>query len=145
MRGETWRIVPSVAYESTFTNNVSLSSTDRQSDWVNQLTPAVQFTERGAHSQLTGRIALPVLLYARTSENNDVAPQANIVGKFEAIERFLFIDASALVSQEFISPLGTRSISLANATNNRYTQQTYVISPYIEVDRPEYPASQTAV
>jgi uncharacterized protein (PEP-CTERM system associated) len=136
-RAETWRIVPSVSYESTLTNNVALTSTDRQSDWVNQFTPGVQFTERGAHSVLNGSIAVPVLLYARTGENNDIAPRANIVGTFEAIEKFFFIDASANVSQQFRSPFGTRSISLVNTTDNRYTQQTYVISPYINVDRPD--------
>jgi uncharacterized protein (PEP-CTERM system associated) len=133
---ETWRIVPMLSYESTFTNNVELTS-DRRSDWVNQFTPGIQFTELGAHSRLNGRISLPMLLYARTHGSNDVAPQANVVGTFEAIEKFFFIDASANVAQQFRSPLGARSVSLANATGNRYTQQTYTISPYIDVQRPD--------
>src|SRR3954454_7080708 len=82
-RAETWHIVPSFSYESTFTNNVALTSTDQRSDWVNQFTPAVSFTERGAHSRLAGRVALPVLLYARTSGSNDVVPEADVAGTFE--------------------------------------------------------------
>src|SRR5690242_18579062 len=129
---QTWRIEPAVSIESTLTDNVDLASSgQRRGDWVNQLTPSVRFSEKGAHTNLSGNISLPILLYARTSENDYVAPQANVTGKLEAIERFFFIDATANVSQQYQSPFGARSISLANATGNRYTAQAYTLSPYI--------------
>ena len=133
---QTWRIVPSIAWESTFTNNVNLSA-NRQSDWVNQFTPAVRIDEKGSHSRIAGSVSLAMLVYARTSENNYLAPSADLTGRFEAIDNFLFVDASANVSQQYQSPFGTRSTSLANATGNRYTNQVYSVSPYIEVDRPD--------
>jgi uncharacterized protein (PEP-CTERM system associated) len=130
---QTWQLVPALSLESTFTNNVNLlPSEQRESDWVNQITPTVKFTEKSAHTKLSGSISLPAILYARTSENNYLAPEANVTGTVEAVEKFFFIDASANVSQQALSPFGPRSSSLANATQNRYTAQVYSISPYIQ-------------
>lgn len=134
---QTWRVTPTFAAESTFTNNVDLlPNGERRSDWVNQLTPGVHFDERGARTRLNGDVSVPVLLYARTSENNYVAPQADVSGTVEAIERLFFVDARALVSQQYRNPLGARSQSLANATDNRYTAQAYTLSPYLKGEAP---------
>jgi uncharacterized protein (PEP-CTERM system associated) len=128
---QTWRITPAVGWESTLTDNVELTSNGR-SDWVNQFTPGVSFSSAGARTHLTGIVSVPIMLYARTSENNHVFPQASIKGSYEAIDDFLFIDANINVSQQFVTPFGARSTSLANATDNRYTAQSYSVSPYIK-------------
>jgi uncharacterized protein (PEP-CTERM system associated) len=76
---------------------------------------------------------LPILLYARTgSENNAVTPQASVLGRVEAIPRFFFVEGAVSVTQQYLSPFGPRSPSLANATNNRYTSESYRFSPYIQ-------------
>ena len=119
------------------TDNVNLSPSDqRKTDWVNQFTPTLRFTEAGAHSRFAGNIALPILLYARTSENNYVAPQVAIDGTGELIDKFLFVDASVNVSQQYQTPFGAVPNNLANATNNRYTAQSYNVSPYIRGSLP---------
>ena len=79
---------------------------------------------------------MPILLYARTSENNYVAPQVAIAGNAELIEKFLFIDTSINVSQQYQTPFGAVPNNLANATNNRYTAQSYTVSPYIRGSLP---------
>lgn len=128
---QTWRVTSSIGWESTLTDNVDLTPHGR-SDWVNQFTPGVSISEAGAHSRLSGSIALPILVYARTSENNQVFPQVNLNGTLEAIDKLLFVDAFASVSQQYQSPFGARSTSLANATENRYTSQAYGVSPYLK-------------
>lgn len=129
---QTWRITPTIAWESTLTDNVNLAPSDRkQSDWINQISPGVQFTGVSARSRVAGSISLPLLVYAKTSENNYVAPQVAIAGTVELVERFFFIDASANVSQQFVTPFGATPNNLASATDNRYTAQGYTVSPYI--------------
>ena len=99
---QAWRMTPSFRFESTLTDNVDLSPNDaRKSDWVNQFTPELRFAWQGARSHFAGNVSLPILLYARTSENNYVAPTVDIAGNAELIEKFLFIDASANVSQQY--------------------------------------------
>ena len=132
-------MTPSIGWESTLTDNVALTANDRrQSDWVNQITPTLNLDEHGAHTRLNGSVSLPILLYARTSENDYVAPTVNIAGNVEAIERFFFIDASVMVSPQYISPFGAHPTNLANFTQNRYTSQTYSVSPYIRSNLPGY-------
>jgi uncharacterized protein (PEP-CTERM system associated) len=131
--GESWRISPAISVESTLTDNVDLSpSSERKTDWVNQVTPSVSFTGTSARSRVAGSIALPILIYARDSNNDYIGPQVSIFGNLEAIEKFFFIEATANVSQQYLSPFGPRSTSLANATDNRYTSQAYTVSPYIQ-------------
>jgi uncharacterized protein (PEP-CTERM system associated) len=132
---QTVRITPTIAWETTLTDNVDLS-TQRRSDWVNQFTPGVAFQAAGAHSRLSGTLSAPMVLYARTSENNQVFPQAAVNGSWEALDRFLFVDAFANVSQQYESPFGARSTSLANATQNRYTAQAYGVTPSIRGEMP---------
>ena len=128
-----WQVTPSISLLSTWTSNVNLeSSSARKSDWINQLAPGITFSGKTAHSNVAGSVSLPVLVYARTSENNYVAPQANIRGTLEAIEKLLYVDASVDVSQQYANPFGPRPVDLTNATQNRYTSQTYTVSPYLK-------------
>lgn len=129
---QTWRLGYALSWESTLTDNVDLAPSDRRrADWINQVTPTLRITESGARTRLTGSISLPLLIYARTSENNYVAPLVNLNGTAEAIENFLFVDASANVSQEYRTPFGALPGNLSSATNNRFTSQSYSVAPYI--------------
>src|SRR6476646_7142308 len=104
-QAQTWKITPAVSWESTFTDNVNLASSDRkESDWINQIAPTLQFSWVSAHTRAAGRIGLPVLLYVNRSESNEVRPEVAVTATWEAIERFFFIDAAINVSQQFLSP-----------------------------------------
>ncbi len=138
VEAQVWRFEPSIGLVETLTNNVNLSpSSDRQSDLVTQVTPTLTFSELGARTKLDGTIALPIVLYARTgSENNNTYPTANVLGTISAIERFLFIEGFVSVSQPFLSPFGAQPQGLTSATENRYTQSTYRVSPYVKGESP---------
>lgn len=131
---EIWRFLPSIAVEETLTNNVNLdSNATRRTDWVSQITPGVTVTENGARSSLAGQISLPILIRARTgSTGGTLAPQVSLRGHYEAIPRFFFIEGAVSVTQQYLSPFGARSVSLANATSNRFTSESYRVSPYIK-------------
>ena len=126
---QTWHLQPSLSAELTYTTNADLTSAQR-SDWVMQLTPTLVVNERTAHTSLAGTISAPILLYARTSDNDQVQPLVNLSGTAELYPRVLFVDASAQVSRQFVSPFGPRPQNLASATNNRYTAQSYSVAPY---------------
>jgi uncharacterized protein (PEP-CTERM system associated) len=130
----TWRIVPTLGADVTFTNNVNLSSREtRESDAVFLLSPGFSVDYRGSRANLQGSVAVPVALYARTGDaNNRAYPSVALRGQLEAVEDHFFIDASANVSQTYFSPFGARPEGLTNATDNRYTFQTYVVSPYLQ-------------
>lgn len=124
-------LTPTISWESTFTNNVALSP-DRKSDWINEIRPGLLFSANGAHTKVDGSVELPMLVYARTSNNNRVVPEANIAGTVEAIDRLLYIDGTVDVSQQYLSPFGARPQNVSSATQNQYTSQLYSVSPYIK-------------
>ena len=127
---QNWRFEPSVDALFTLTDNVNLTPTDRKSDFVTQLTPALKFSEQSARTRLRGTIEAPILLYARTGgENNDVVPQVDVNGIAELVEHLFYVETAVNVSQQFLSPFGPRPTDLANATANRYTAQSYRLSP----------------
>jgi uncharacterized protein (PEP-CTERM system associated) len=134
VQAETWRLVPSLGILETLTNNVNLApSGSARSDLVTQVTPTLSISELGARTRLSGSLSMPILLYARAgSENNQVYAQAALNGTVEAVEKFFFIDGTILVSQQYLTPFGPQPVGLANATQNRYTAESYSVSPYIK-------------
>ena len=130
---ENWRITPSVGLLETYTNNVNDAAGDQQiGDWITSLTAAVAISGQGARVKLNGSIAVTADLYARETQNNTIYPTVNLFGSVEAIERFFFIDASANVSQTYQNAFGPQPGNNINATANRYTNQSYSVSPYIK-------------
>lgn len=130
----TWRANASVAGTVTWTNNVSLSANDdRESDWAFTIAPALSIDYRAARASMSGTLAVPIVFYAGTgADSNTIYPNVNLVGNVELIENFFFVDASASVSQTFYSPFGPQPPGLVNQTDNRYTSQTYRVSPYLQ-------------
>jgi len=135
--GQTWRIEPSISGQLYWTDNVNLVATNRQSDFVTQIVPRLVVDESSANTTLTGSISAPILLYANTgSENNRVLPEVSLAGKVQLYPRLFYVDGSIQVTQEFVSPFAPRPTNLVNATNNRYTAQSYSVAPYLKGDGP---------
>jgi uncharacterized protein (PEP-CTERM system associated) len=131
---QTWRLEPSAKVEETLTDNVNLGPSDvAKGDLVTEIVPGLTLNEKGGRSSLTGTIRVPVLIYARTGgENNRVLPEASLTGRIEAIEKLFFIEGAASVQQTYFTPFGPQSVSLANATANRYRADSYRLTPYIK-------------
>ncbi len=128
------RITPTIAIEETLTNNVRLfDSADARSDLVSQITPGFTVDAKGARTSLIGSVAVPMLVYARSgAELNRVYPTVNLVGNVEALERLFFIDSAVNVSQQYLTPFAARPSSLSTVTSNRYTAESYTVSPYFK-------------
>jgi uncharacterized protein (PEP-CTERM system associated) len=89
------------------------------------------------HSGEGGRLKLNGTLGASQflctgGQGNSFAPAANLAANLEVIDKFFFIDATANVSETFITPFGPQPANLTVSTNNRYVSQAYSVSPYIQ-------------
>jgi uncharacterized protein (PEP-CTERM system associated) len=129
-----WRTNASVGGTVTWTNNVNLErGNERESDWVFTISPAASVDYLAARASLRGTVAAPIVVYAGTgSDNNTIYPNAALQGNVELIEDFFFVDAAVSVSQTYYSPFGPRPPGLVNQTDNRYTSQSYRVSPYLQ-------------
>jgi uncharacterized protein (PEP-CTERM system associated) len=133
-----WHFESELDAEFTFTDNVKLAPSDAsRGDFVTQISPRLTIFEKGAHTTFVGRLSAPILLYARTGgENNAIRPEVILSGNADHVQRLLYVDGSVLVSQKYFSPFGPRPRDLVSATENRYTAQSYRISPYVKGEGP---------
>ena len=131
---QNWHFQGSAGVLETLTDNVNLEASDQaRADLVSELIPGFTVSEKGARSDFSGSVRVPILLYARTGGRNDkVLPEANLRGRIEAVENYFFVEGAASVQQTFFTPFGAQPVSLANATSNRYRAESYRVSPYLK-------------
>jgi uncharacterized protein (PEP-CTERM system associated) len=131
VQAENWRVRPSIAVNETLTNNVFLSSTNPTSDSVTGISPGISIDGKGARASLRLNYALTQNLYARESQSNNTQNALVAAGMVEAIEDWLFIDATGTISQQYLSALGAVSPSTASVNRNSTETSSYSLSPYI--------------
>ncbi len=127
-----WRFEPSVGGSATFTDNVNQSSDDQESALILTVTPGFTLQSQGSRRvEATMSYYLTGVTRFGGSDDNDLNHNLNATGYAELVEDFLFIDASARISQELISLLGSPADATINSSN-RATAGSYSISPYIQ-------------
>lgn len=131
---QTWHFQASAGIRETLTDNVNLEPSDfAHSDLVSELIPGFTVNEKGARSDFSGSVRVPILFYVRTgAKNNKVLPEANLRGRIEAVENLFFVEGAASVQQTFFTPFGAQPVSLVNATSNRVRTESYRVTPYLK-------------
>ena len=130
-QARAWTIVPRVSLTETLTDNINLSSTDKQSGLISQLSPGVHIDARTARLKVYFDYTLNAIVYSTGNNGNQTQNALNTFGTLEAIDNWLFLDFSGQISQQIINPFGQQSPS--NVFDNRNTTETstYRLSPYI--------------
>ena len=126
-----WALVPAIAVYEAYTDNANLAPTGQLSSFITNVIPSLGVIGNGRRVQLNGSIAVQAQLYRGEFDENQLYPRANLLGRVEAIEKFFYIEGSANVYQTYLSAFGPQPVGSIGQTNNRYTQQTYRVSPYI--------------
>lgn len=134
-RGQrSWEIVPTLSVEETYTDNVRLRPAgSERGDWVTQVRPGVSVIGNGARARFTATYAAGIL-YRANEETREIHHFLDAKGDAELVRQLLYIDARASVSQQNISLLGPQADSNVNATGNRTTVRTFLVSPYLRRD-----------
>lgn len=126
-----WSIVPRVGVTQTFTDNVDLSGTAKQADQLTEIAPGIRVQADSARIKAYVDYALRNFVSANDSSRNRSQNALTSFGTFEAVEKWLFIDASGSISQQTISAFGTQSPSGANTNANSTETSTFRLSPYV--------------
>jgi uncharacterized protein (PEP-CTERM system associated) len=129
---QVWLITPTIAAQVTYTDNVDLVRTEQaKADTFAEVTPGIRVSHRGARLDLDVDYQLRVLRYVDASERDEQQNDLRASANLEAVERWMFIDARAEISQQAISAFGPQLVSSSgNAPNQRETRN-YVVSPYV--------------
>ncbi|MBP7203331.1 MAG: TIGR03016 family PEP-CTERM system-associated outer membrane protein [Propionivibrio sp.] len=129
----SWTITPTVAVTETATDNVARSDRNRQSDLISDVNPGIRIEGSGGRAKLRFDYQMHNLFYAQDSSRNETQNSLNALGTLEAIEDWLFIEASGYISQQNLSAFDSSSSSSSVNVNTLNTTETstYRISPYI--------------
>lgn len=126
-----WTISPSVVVQETYTDNVTLASSNEQDDFITEINPTISIRGEGKRLQLKFDYKMENLIYANDSSRNDTNHQLSASANAELVERFLFLDATGSISQQLISNTGPVALDNLSVTGNRTDVYTYSLSPYV--------------
>ena len=124
-------IVPRVSVTETFTDNVRLVSTGRQSDQVTELSPGVRISRDAGRLKGVFDYALSWVEYAQNASLSRSQSALNTFGTLEAVDNWLYLDFSGAVAQQSISAFGTLSNDNVSRNGNKTEVSTYRVSPYL--------------
>lgn len=127
-RAAQWEFVPSLDISETYTDNVRLTSNNRQTDFVTSVAPGLSITGLGRRSQVVIDYTLSYFYFPNLN-NGDVRHNFLGTGSFEVVRDWLYMSAQGSISEQFLNQLRALSISPANQTANRRTVQSYNLSP----------------
>jgi len=129
--GRTFSIVPTFSLTETFTDNRHLTTNNRQSDLITQVSPGLHMTSSGGRVRGFFDYSLTGLLYARDSDSNEFQNSLNAALNVEAVENFAYVDIASTISQQFVSAFGTRSTDPSLVNRNLTETRTLRVSPYL--------------
>ena len=129
---ETWRVTPSLSVAETLTDNVDLAPGDRKkSDLITQVSPGIRVTGTGARLKLNLNYRVQQFLYASDADRNSRQNFLDAVANLEAVQNWLFVDATARITQQSVSAFGAQPTSDGNVNSNRSEASAYSLSPHI--------------
>ncbi len=145
-QGAEWTTSAGVTPGLMFTDNVCLSPDNEQGEWVGLVTPDISLTGQGRRASLNLAAALEMntLSDSKLEElgcspqglglgnREQVSPRLRAVGRVEAIDNWLFVDASAHADQNLVNPFAAGGDDGLNRTGNVNTSYRYAIRPYIQ-------------
>ncbi len=128
------QIRPSLSVSQIYSDNVSLAPAgSERSEWTTRIAPSVSVIGNGARLRFNVTYTPELLLRAQQG-TNDISHFLNAFGNAELLQRLLYIDARAGVTQQNVSLLGPQAQDNLNTTGNRTSVKTYSISPYLRHD-----------
>lgn len=124
-------VSPTFSLAQTFTDNRLLSATNRRSESITRLSPGISLVTRSGRLQGSLTYAANINLYARDSQANAVSNSLSAFAHAELLERRLFVDTSATISQQTVSAFGVQSTDPNLNDRNRTEVRSLSIAPLL--------------
>jgi uncharacterized protein (PEP-CTERM system associated) len=130
--GRTWTISPFVSARGTLSDNANRAPEGSEtSDFIFDIYPGFNVRGGGSRFRMDASYAGQASLYANESNSNQWSNYLRAAATLEAIDKFLYLDTSAVISQQFISAFGPRSAAPEGSDANRFENRAASVSPYI--------------
>jgi uncharacterized protein (PEP-CTERM system associated) len=120
-QAQLWRLERSVGSNVTWTSNALLGIAAAEPDVVLEVSPRLAIRGEGSRLRVGGSVELTAVHYANSTRPGRLLPAADLTGRLEAVDNFLFLEAGVRVLQEVENPFGSRATDGASglARNTR--------------------------
>lgn len=127
-----WKSSMSLNLSTTVTDNAQLlPRSSAQSDMILVTQPMLNLSKDKGRLRLRASYSPSMIGYLQGTAADMLQNNLNASGTYEAIDRFFFIDANALMTRVFVSPLAAQSTDPAIGTSGSTESRTLGLSPYI--------------
>ncbi|MEM7543571.1 MAG: TIGR03016 family PEP-CTERM system-associated outer membrane protein [Pseudomonadota bacterium] len=127
-----WEIIPRVALEERYTDNLTQTQTGQLSDFVTEMTPGLSVRGEGGRVELTLDYNFQRLLYADNGQFDQTNHQFDADGLAELYEDIIFVEVNSTVSQQSISNTLAFAENTSTPTGNRDDVIFYYLRPYFQ-------------
>ena len=125
------RVVPSLTLAQTFTDNVRLSATNKQSEQVSVLNPALRVSSDAGRLRGFLDYGFNEVFYAQDTSPRQTQHAMNSLATLELVNQRVFVDFSGKISQQTISALGTQPSRSTAVADNLTEVSSYRLTPYL--------------
>jgi uncharacterized protein (PEP-CTERM system associated) len=128
-----WKFTPQFGVQETYTDNGELvpAATARK-NWITDSSVGLRIEKRGVRSRLFVDYSLHDFRYSKDTKLNKTQRLLNSNATVEAIDRWLYVDASSNITQENRSPFRFSAANDASGVNsNRIETTTNQVSPHV--------------
>lgn len=125
-------IVPRVSVTETVTDNVRLTNTNKQSEFITQVSPGISIRSTGGRIRGSLDYSLTEVLYAKGTGGRQSINNLTANGTVEAVDNWAFIDISGNVGRQAISAFGVPAGNGELAGGNSAETSVFRLSPYLK-------------
>jgi uncharacterized protein (PEP-CTERM system associated) len=126
-----WKFTPIVNLTESYSDNIKLAPKETaQSAFVSQVSPGLTVAATGQRLKLQASYVIDNSFYSGSDYESKTNHRLNANATAALIEELFFLDGSANISQQNLSPFGTVTDNNINISNNRVQVKTYKVSPY---------------
>jgi uncharacterized protein (PEP-CTERM system associated) len=127
----SWRIDAEIKVGATATTNSGVSDSQQLgSDLIVDVAPKVTVKHEGGRAKVDGDLQLNTLGYAGGTQPNRVLPKGQLRFSIEALERWFYVEAQAVIDQTNSNPFAARGDG--DSALNKVNSLQYRLSPYLQ-------------
>ena len=126
-------ITPRVKLTETWSDNVNVgrSQNQKSSGVITELAPGINIDARTSRLRAYVDYSLLGQYYTQPSGYSRTRNALNAFGRLEAVEDWMFVEFSGVISQQTISAFGTQTPTSSYNNDNSTETATFRVSPYI--------------
>jgi len=127
----TVTLVPSVALELTYNDNIDARAHDRRDDLIVRVRPALLLNVDSVRLQGTFNYAPSVEFYTQNSDENRVNQNFNGQGLATVVPGLFFVDVRGSAAVQSLSGSGSAYDEASSSRNNQVQTYSFSVSPFV--------------